>query len=149
MRMVTARGTMLQMAAAIAAVTLVPSRPAHADVAMTGTFTATQTCPAYKSIRKATNPGEAQVEQGKTYNVLAKNKPDLTHYRIRVDGAQPAERWVWSLCGHFAAAGQPASAAASGAAAGAAAGAASGTAAETGRMAGVRATHVLADLRGQ
>jgi ribonuclease T2 len=73
--------------------------PANADIAMSGTFTATQTCPAYQSIRKSTNPGDVKVEQNKTYDVLAKNKPDATHYRIVVEGAQPAERWVSSSCG--------------------------------------------------
>ena len=105
---------------------------AHAEVALTGTFAATQTCPAYQSVRKSTNPGNVNVEQGKTYDVLAKNKPDVTHYRIVVEGAQPAERWVWASCGHFDANGR---AVRSPAGAAGADGAASG---------GVRATHVLA-----
>ncbi len=75
------------------------SRSAHADIAMSGTFTATQTCPAYQSFRKSTDPGDVKVEQNKTYALIAKNKPDATHYRIVVQGAQPKERWVSSSCG--------------------------------------------------
>ena len=97
---------------------------ARANVAITGTFTATQTCPAYQSFRKSTNPGDVKVEQDKTYALIAKNKPDATHYRIVVEGAQPKERWVSSACGHIAATDQSA-------------GAAGGTS-------GARATHVLA-----
>jgi ribonuclease T2 len=78
---------------------LMASRSAHADVAMTGTFTATQTCPAYQSFRKSTDPGDVKVERNKTYAVIAKNKPDASHYRIVVEGAQPEERWVSSSCG--------------------------------------------------
>ena len=35
---------------------MMASNSALADVPMTGTFTATRTCPAYQSFRKATNP---------------------------------------------------------------------------------------------
>jgi ribonuclease T2 len=72
---------------------------AHAEVAISGSFTATQTCPAFQSFRKSSNPGDVQVEQNKTYKVIAKNKPDATHYRIIVEGAEPRERWVSSSCG--------------------------------------------------
>lgn len=103
--------------------------PARAEVATGGTFTATQSCPAYQSIRKSTNPGEINVEPSKIYQILAKNKDEATAYRIVVDGAQPSERWVSALCGTVDVAGvlppqagQPAAA----------------------NAAGARATHVLA-----
>jgi ribonuclease T2 len=73
---------------------------AHAEVAISGSFTATQTCPAFQSFRKSSNPGDVQVERNKAYEVIAKNKPDATHYRIIVEGAKPRERWVSSSCGH-------------------------------------------------
>ncbi|MEQ1695075.1 MAG: ribonuclease [Hyphomicrobiaceae bacterium] len=99
---------------------------AHAEVATGGTFTATQTCPAYQSIRKSTNPGDVNVEPAKVYAILAKNKDEATYYRLSIEGAQPAERWVSATCGTIDVAGvlapipgQPASA-------------------------GARATHVLA-----
>ena len=86
--------------AALLVIMMAP-RSAHADVAMTGTFTATQTCPAYQSFRKSTDPGDVKIEQNKTYALIAKNKPDATHYRIVVEGAEPKERWVSSSCGRI------------------------------------------------
>ncbi len=106
--------------------------PAQADVNTTGVFTATQVCPAFQSIRKGTNPGDVTVEQNKPYDVVAKNKPDASHYRILVEGAQPEERWVSSECGHFDADERPVRRAAASAANGA-----------SGDV-GVAATHVLA-----
>jgi ribonuclease T2 len=73
---------------------------AHADVAISGSFTATQTCPAFQSFRKSSNPDDVRVEASKTYQLIAKNKPEATHYRIIVKGAEPEERWVSSSCGH-------------------------------------------------
>jgi ribonuclease T2 len=111
--------------------------PARADVRMTGTFTATQTCPAYQSFRKSTDPGDVKVEPNKTYAVIAKNKPDATHYRILVEGAQPEERWVSSSCGRVGGTDGSASGPSQSPAASAAP-------AEPGDTSGVRATHVLA-----
>ena len=81
---------------------------ARAEVAMSGTFTATQVCPAYQSFRKATNPGDVKLEVNKAYRLIGKNKPDATHYRIMVEGAQPVERWVALACGSVAATGETA-----------------------------------------
>jgi ribonuclease T2 len=108
------------------------SGPARADVAMTGTFTATEACPAYQSFRKSTNPGDVRIEQNKRYGVLSKNKPDATHYRIVIEGAQPQERWVASSCGRVDATDRPAR------------GEAQSPAAQPGGPSGARATHVLA-----
>jgi ribonuclease T2 len=94
------RAVVVSLGAAALLVIMMASRPVQADVAMTGTFTATQTCPAYQSFRKSTNPGDVKVEPNKAYPVLARNKPDATHYRIVVEGAQPQERWVSLSCGH-------------------------------------------------
>lgn len=66
------------------------------------TFTIDHACPAYASIRNGTNPGAVTVEPNMSYEVLAKNKPDPTHYRIRVEGAEPALRWVSVECGTVA-----------------------------------------------
>lgn len=106
--------------------------PVLADVPVTGTFTATEQCPAYQSFRKATNPGDVKVELNKAYDLLAKNKPDATHYRIVVQGAQPQERWVALSCGRVEATDQPGR------------GGASASGGEAGDASGVRATHVLA-----
>jgi ribonuclease T2 len=74
---------------------------ARAEVAISGSFTATQSCPAFQSFRKSSNPGDIRVEPNETYEVIAKNKPDASHYRIIVEGAQPRERWVSLSCGHL------------------------------------------------
>ena len=70
-----------------------------ADVAMNGSFLASADCPAFQSFRKGTNPGGVKIEVGHSYQLLAKNAPNATHYRIRIDGATPPERWVSLSCG--------------------------------------------------
>ena len=60
---------------------------AHAEVAISGSFTATQTCPAFQSFHKSSNPGDVQVEQNKTYEVIAKNKPNARH--LQAPEAEP------------------------------------------------------------
>lgn len=110
---------------------------ARADVAITGTFTATETCPAYQSFRKSTNPGDVKVQPNNAYEVIAKNKPDATHYRIIVNGAEPEERWVSSSCGQIGSAELPAHGAPQ----------SSGTPvppSPSSETSGARATHVLA-----
>ncbi|CAM5763857.1 ribonuclease T(2) [Labrys miyagiensis] len=84
--------------AAFALSTLMPLA-AHADEPMSGMFTAHQACPAVLSIRKQTNPGEVKLTPEQSYRLLSANKPDPTYYRVEVDGAQPAERWVPVGCG--------------------------------------------------
>ena len=44
---------------------------------------------------------------GHSYRLLAKNAPQPSHYRIRIEGAEPSERWVGVDCGNYS--GQPAS----------------------------------------
>jgi ribonuclease T2 len=72
-----------------------------ADVAVRGSFLATKDCPAFQSFRKATNPGAIKIEAGHSYPLLAKNAPSATHYRIRIEGAAPPERWVSVSCGSY------------------------------------------------
>jgi ribonuclease T2 len=100
-------------AAAALAVLLVSSliAPAQADILADGTFAASRTCPAFLSFRKSTNPGDVSVEAGKSYPVIAQNAVIATHYRLRVEGATPPERWVSTDCGMFAAAAGTAAAA--------------------------------------
>ncbi len=88
---------------------VITGAPANADVSMSGTFTATESCPAYQSFRKATDPGDVKVEPNKSYAIIAKNKPDATHYRILVEGAEPEERWVALSCGRVSSGELPAS----------------------------------------
>jgi hypothetical protein len=79
---------------AAAAVVALPASEAAAEVPLTGFFIARETCPALQSIRNATNPGEVKTEPGKSYPMIAKNKPNASHYFIEVEGADPARRWV-------------------------------------------------------
>lgn len=85
--------------AAFALSMLTPLAAAQADEPMKGTFTAHQACSALLSIRKQTNPGDVKLTPEQNYRLLSANKPDPTYYRVEVDGAQPAERWVPVGCG--------------------------------------------------
>lgn len=74
--------------------------PSIAGVSATGEFTATKDCQAYQSIKRKTNPGNVQLETGKTYPVIELNvSPGTTWYRLRIDNAVPAERWTYFSCG--------------------------------------------------
>jgi ribonuclease T2 len=77
---------------------------AWADILADGTFAASKTCSAFLSFRKPTNPGDVNVEAGKSYPVISQNAFLPSHYRLRVEGANPSERWVSVDCGKFAAA---------------------------------------------
>ena len=85
--------------AALAVSILVPFAPAKAEEAMTGTFTAREACAALQSIRKQTNPGNVKLVPEQSYKLLAGNKPQPTFYRVQVEDAQPAQRWVPVSCG--------------------------------------------------
>jgi len=83
------------------AVTALPGA-AQADVKMSGTFSADAACPATQAIKSGKNPGNISTEAGKTYQLLAGNKDQPTHYLIQVPGADPERRWVKISCGHVA-----------------------------------------------
>lgn len=74
--------------------------PAPASVPASGEFTATQACEAYQSFRRKTNPGEVRLDIGQSYPVFELNvREATTWYRLRIDDATPAERWVYFECG--------------------------------------------------
>ena len=73
--------------------------PARAEVALSGTFTAQETCPAYQSISRQTNPGDIAVRPGETFELVAANKTPATHLWLVIPGAQPDRRWVHVGCG--------------------------------------------------
>lgn len=93
---------------ATACLTLVAADLAAADVAMRGKVNVTQACAAYDSIRRGSNPGAVTVEPGKSYDVIAANKPEPTHYRVIIPGASPPQRWIGAACGSVTAAPAPA-----------------------------------------
>jgi ribonuclease I len=65
-----------------------------------GTFSAQQSCSAYVSKNKQTNPDNAQVLAGKSYDTIEVNQPDQpSWYRVIVPTANPKERWVSANCG--------------------------------------------------
>ena len=76
--------------------------PAAWAVPASGTFTASQACPAYVSKNNKSNPDNAQTAAGEAYPVIEANKagtPDW--YRLRMPSANPPERWVNVTCGSF------------------------------------------------
>ncbi|MCI0666472.1 MAG: hypothetical protein L0Y38_01185 [Methylococcaceae bacterium] len=75
-----------------------PDRGA-ADNRIDGYFIAGDRCRALSSIRNNTNPGNVRLTVDRAYEVIAKNRTDATHYRIRIKNASPSERWVPAACG--------------------------------------------------
>jgi ribonuclease T2 len=75
--------------------------PAHASVPMTGQFTATKACAAVQSIRTQANPGRVRLRPKTTYSIIAKNNEPPSHYLVRVERANPVERWVAVGCGRL------------------------------------------------
>lgn len=66
------------------------------------TLIARQGCPATVSIRGGENPGSILLVPGERYRVVARNKSQPTHYQLRIEGAQPRDRWVAVTCGSLA-----------------------------------------------
>jgi len=72
-----------------------------ASTPATGTISATQTCEAYVSKNKRTNPDHTKLVVDKTYSVFEVNKAtNPTWYRVRIQSANPSERWVAKHCGN-------------------------------------------------
>lgn len=92
---------MMRMLLLAMPITLLGVWPAAAEVPMTGSFTASQACPALQSIRKQSNPGGVMTQPGRAYPVTAKNKDDATFLRVTIEGAQPSERWLAIGCGQL------------------------------------------------
>ncbi|RVD73725.1 MAG: ribonuclease [Mesorhizobium sp.] len=76
---------------------------ARADVKMSGSFVADAACPATQAIKNGKNPGNISTAAGQSYQLLAGNKDEPTHYLILVPGADPDRRWVKISCGHVTA----------------------------------------------
>jgi ribonuclease T2 len=74
--------------------------PAKASVSASGEFTATRACQAYQSMKQKTNPGDVQLEVGKVYPIFEMNVPNgTTWYRLKIQGAEPVDRWAYFECG--------------------------------------------------
>jgi len=74
---------------------------AQASIKINNEFKATSSCEAVKSIRKGTNPGNITIVPETIYQAKEKNKPEATHYRIEINDAKPALRWVAVDCGEL------------------------------------------------
>jgi len=67
--------------------------------ATTGTVSVIQSCEAYQSFRKKTNPGKVLISNGQTYTYKEVNiTSDHTKYRIVIKGAKPVLRWIDGRC---------------------------------------------------
>lgn len=76
------------------------SSPLWASVPFSGTLTAEHACQAYVSKNKKTNPNQQLLRIGDTYSIFETNTDDDPQwYRIRIEGADPPERWVHKFCG--------------------------------------------------
>ena len=68
-----------------------------------GCFQATQSCEAFQSFRKKTNPGNVRLDENTQYKVLESNKK-MKAYRVEVgsiDGIDKSARWVTRNCGDW------------------------------------------------
>lgn len=74
----------------------------QATIPLEGYFIAQDNCPAFHSIRKSTNPGNITLTPKMAYEVTGKNKPNATHYLIKIeDEDKPLQRWVSISCGQL------------------------------------------------
>ena len=60
---------------------------ASAEVRLSGYFIARSECPAYRSLRRQTNPGNVSTKIDQAYDLIAKNKESATHYLIKMIAA--------------------------------------------------------------
>lgn len=65
-----------------------------------GSFTATQTCPATRAIN-GENPGNVQLVVNKVYEATGFNRPQGSYIFLKIPGATPERRWVNVDCGTF------------------------------------------------
>lgn len=94
------KGSIMKFTATLSIVAaLLFSPSAYAQVKMQGQFAAGKDCPALVSIKKKTNPDNASVSAGKTYELLGRNKDQASHYWINIPTAKPSQRWVALECG--------------------------------------------------
>lgn len=71
-----------------------------ASISVNGSFNATNTCPAYVSKNKKTNPDNLSTQPNKSYELIEINRlyhPDW--FRVVIPGETTALRWVSASCG--------------------------------------------------
>jgi ribonuclease T2 len=76
--------------------------PAFAAKLVDGSFLAVKDCPAYVSKAERTNPDDTRLVPGRIYPLFEVNFPEAPEaYRIRIENAEPRERWVSADCGEY------------------------------------------------
>lgn len=83
------------------------SKPAYALLSLNDQFVAGEACEAVQSIRSGTNPGNIRLTLRETYPVVGKNRDNASHYLLRIEGAEPSERWVSVQCGQLLGSSSP------------------------------------------
>ena len=74
--------------------------PVFAAEPLDGYFIALESCEAYQSKNKQTNPGDIHTEPMRAYDMIAINKPGGDFFQLRVPGAPVTQdRWVFAGCG--------------------------------------------------
>lgn len=81
---------------------LLGSTASWAQAPQSATFKAAQSCPAFQSFRKQTNPGSVSVVPGRVYRVLGQPSSDGAYVRVEIEDATPRMRWVPASCGALA-----------------------------------------------
>jgi ribonuclease T2 len=73
----------------------------YASERIEGCFIATETCEAFRSIKKKSNPDHLKLTINSSYKVHAKNKPSPSHYQITIPNNTTPLRWVSTSCGRY------------------------------------------------
>lgn len=86
---------------AILATAFLAMTPARAFAPMEGDFIAARDCPAWHSLARRDNPGMVRLVPGERYALEGLNRADGDYLRLRVETAQPVQRWVARDCGEI------------------------------------------------
>ncbi len=81
-------------------------RPVKAQSPPSGSFIATQACPATRAIN-GENPGNVELAVNQTYEAIGFNRPQGPYILLKIPGANPDRRWVSVDCGTFQAGQSP------------------------------------------
>ena len=77
------------------------SKAAYAFVAVNDRFVPKKACEAVESISSKTNPGNIRLDPQRIYPVVGKNRANASHYLLKIEEAEPQNRWVPAQCGRL------------------------------------------------
>ena len=90
----------MRLALPIIAILLAWSGPVAAFEPLTGWFVAFDSCEAFQSKNRRTNPGDVRLQVRRAYDMLGVNEAGGDHFQVRVpDAPVTAARWVSTACG--------------------------------------------------